>query len=112
MPGRSRGLTVMALGLGLVLSVGAVVTFAQSRDLIDEGRRAFVAAGCHGCHTIGTFGARIGPDLSRVGERYSASYMARWLRDPESQRPAAHMPALELSEEQVEALAAFLSAQR
>jgi cytochrome c1 len=37
---------------------------------------------------------------------------ARWLRDPALQRPTAHMPALELSDEDVSALAVYLSTLR
>jgi cytochrome c1 len=47
-----------------------------------------------------------------VGTRYPEAYLARWLRDPSAQRPSAHMPKLELTEEGVEALAAFLSSLR
>jgi cbb3-type cytochrome oxidase cytochrome c subunit len=57
-------------------------------------------------------GTPIGPDLSHVGTKYSHAYLQRWLRDPAEQRPSAHMPALELSEAQVAALAAYLSSLR
>ena len=36
----------------------------------------------------------------------------RWLRDPSAQRPNARMPTLELSEQQVKAVAAFLASLR
>ena len=76
------------------------------------GRRAFVRNGCHGCHTIGALGTPIASDLSHVGARYRAAYLTRWLRDPSDVRPSTHMPALELTEADVEALAAFLAAQQ
>lgn len=83
---------------------------AQERDpLVSQGERAFKSQGCYGCHQVGKFGTPIGPDLSRVGGKYPVSYLARWLRDPESVRPAAHMPKLELSAEEVQALAAYLA---
>lgn len=82
----------------------------QDRDpLLTRGERAFVSQGCYGCHLIAKFGTPIGPDLSQVGARYSASYLTRWLRDPESVRPTAHMPKLELSAEDIQALAAYLA---
>lgn len=65
--------------------------------------------GCHGCHTVGKLGTPIGPDLSHVGAKHSEAYLARWLRDPAMQRPAAHMPKLELTEPQIAALVAFLA---
>ncbi len=68
--------------------------------------------GCYGCHTVGKLGTPIGPDLSHVGTKYPRDYLERWLRDPGRQRPSAHMPTLELSEEQVRAIAAYLSSLR
>ena len=41
-----------------------------------------------------------------------AQYLTRWLQDPAFQRPSAHMPALELSDADIRALAAYLSSRR
>jgi len=83
----------------LLLAVAAVVSAQQrgsdSREpsaLVSEGRRLFRIQGCYGCHTVGKLGTPIGPDLSNVGVRLSRGYLERWIRDPESQRPHAHMP--------------------
>lgn len=57
-------------------------------------------------------GTSIGPDLSRVGAKHSEEYLARWLHDPEAQRPHARMPKLKLDPAQVEALAAYLASLR
>jgi cytochrome c oxidase subunit II len=92
----------------LVASAGAL---AQDR-LVEEGRHAFVRNGCHGCHTVRGVGTPIAPDLSRVGAKYRAEYLARWLRDPSYLRPSTHMPAIELTEADIAALAAFLAAQQ
>ena len=78
-------------------------------DRTAQGRRMFMEQGCYGCHTVKNFGTPIGPDLSHVGTKYSESYFKRWLRDPAMQRPAAHMPQLELTEPQIAQLAALLS---
>ena len=102
---------VIIVGLVLVLGAGALA--AQERaafqERVEEGRRMFTTQGCYGCHMVGKFGTPIGPDLSRVGVKYSQDYLTRWLRDPSLQRPSAHMPKLELTEPQIAALAAFLS---
>jgi len=78
------------------------------KNAAELGAAAFKSSGCFNCHTIGKIGTPLGPDLSHVGARYPAEYMARWLRDPALQRPNAHMPAFELSKAQVRALAAYL----
>jgi cytochrome c1 len=72
----------------------------------------FAAQGCFGCHKIGAFGTAIGPDLSKVGVKYREDDLARWLADPASQKPNAHMPRLDLTPAEIAALAAFLAAQR
>ena len=40
------------------------------------------------------------------------TYLTRWLRDPSAQRPSAHMPKLQLTEAEVQALAAYLGSLR
>ena len=101
-----------ALGFAALLVVGAFAVTAYAQDPVEQGRRYFMDTGCYGCHTVGKMGTPIGPDLSKVGTKYSHAYIESWLRDPSTQRPSAHMPRLELSEQQVKSLAAFLSSLR
>lgn len=102
-----------ALVIAAALLVAACTARVQSPDTVTaRGEAAFKNNGCYGCHMIGKFGTPIGPDLSRVGGKYPAEYLARWLRDPALQRPTAHMPALELSDEDIRALAAYLASLR
>lgn len=105
---------VMATMLGVVLAGAIAITAAcaQNTASVERGKAAFVEQGCYGCHMVGKFGTPIGPDLSRIGVRYDAGYLTRWLRDPSSQRPTAHMPRLELTESEIAALAAYLSSLR
>ena len=97
-----------ALGAG-VLGAQERPGSAQAQDRITQGQRMFTEQGCHGCHTIGKLGTPIGPDLSHLGGKRSEADLKAWLRDPAMQRPAAHMPKLELTEEQIGVLAAFLA---
>ena len=96
----------------VALFLAAGVANAQGDGLAARGQTAFTANGCYGCHMVGKAGTPIGPELSHVGSRYSPEYLARWLRDPALQRPSAHMPALELSDADIRALAAYLSSLR
>jgi mono/diheme cytochrome c family protein len=91
-----------------VLTIAATAATQSPRSAVELGEITFNSSGCFGCHTIGKIGTPLGPDLSHVGARYPAEYIARWLRDPALQRPNAHMPAFELTEAQVRALAAYL----
>jgi cytochrome c oxidase subunit II len=101
-----------ALAFVLTTAVAALATSVSAQESVDQGRKYFVDSGCYGCHLVGKTGTPIGPNLSSVGAKYSRSYLERWLRDPSAQRPNAHMPTLELSEQQVKDLAAFLSSLR
>jgi cbb3-type cytochrome oxidase cytochrome c subunit len=103
---------LLLAALFLVSVIGTGIVLAQDAPATARGRQQFFDQGCYGCHIIGKVGTPIGPDLSHIGAHYSSAYLARWLRDPESQRPSAHMPRLELTEEQVAALAAYLSSLR
>jgi cbb3-type cytochrome oxidase cytochrome c subunit len=104
------GVAAGVVGLAVVLWFGGAATQEQKKnEAAGAGERVFVVQGCYGCHLVGKFGTPIGPDLSHIGARYSEAYLARWLQDPEVQRPTAHMPKLELTAEEVRTLAAYLS---
>lgn len=107
-----RRAVAAALAVLAVLAAPASPALAREARDADAGRRLFVEAGCHGCHRIGALGTALAPDLSRIGVRYDAAWLAAWLRDPRAHRPAGHMPLLELSDEQVRELAAFLATLR
>ena len=98
--------------IAAAMVVATLAVSASAQDAAEQGKRYFMDSGCYGCHTVGKMGTPIGPDLSKVGTKFSYAYIERWLKDPSAQRPNAHMPALELSEQQVKSLAAFLSSLR
>jgi cytochrome c oxidase subunit 2 len=93
------------------LAVAPVIP-SVAQESAEQGKQYFMNNGCYGCHIVGRMGTPIGPDLSHVGAKYSLAYLQRWIRDPAEQRPSAHMPALELTDAQVTALAAYLSSLR
>ena len=100
-----HGFLALALGwLALASSASA-----QGPDALQQGRQVFFNQGCYGCHRIGVAGTPIAHDLSHVGRKYSAADLARWLRDPASQKPNAHMPRLALTEVEIRAVAAYLA---
>ena len=99
----------LVIAAGLLLAAAGAEAQNNAAEL---GEAAFKNTGCFTCHMIGKVGTPLGPDLSHVGTKYPTEYLARWLRDPALQRPNAHMPALELTEAQVRALAAYLGSLR
>ncbi|HEY8580159.1 MAG TPA: cytochrome c oxidase subunit II [Beijerinckiaceae bacterium] len=84
-----------------------------------EGERIFLSKPCASCHTVRGSGAggRIGPDLTHIGgRRYLAAgllptnvgSLAAWITDPQSLKPGAHMPAVDLQPHEVQPLARYL----
>jgi mono/diheme cytochrome c family protein len=91
----------------------AVPAHAQNGSaLVAKGRVLFQEQGCYGCHTVGATGTAIAPDLSRIGAKRDEAALTRWLRNPSEQRPSAHMPKIELTEFEAQALAAYLGSLR
>ena len=96
----------------VVLLFAAAPALAQAPDpaLVVKGQGLFKEQGCYGCHTVGKFGTQgIAPDLSHVGAKHDVDYLTKWLKDPASQRPTAHMPKIGLTGAEAKALAAYLS---
>ena len=101
----------VVLLLSVVVLLASYAPAQDSSGLVGQGRMVFHDQGCYGCHTAEKAGTPIGPDLSRIGAKRDHTYLGRWLRDPSSQRPA-HMPKLQLSEGEVQALTAYLGSLR
>jgi mono/diheme cytochrome c family protein len=80
--------------------------------LTRQGEEVYAAQGCYGCHTIGKAGTPIAADLTRIGAKYSESYLRSWLADPSRQKPTAHMPRITLTDAETQALAAYLGSLR
>lgn len=97
--------------MGSLLLAGCAA--ASDRDpLAGQGEKVYAAQGCYGCHTIGKTGTPIAADLTRIGAKYSESYLRSWLADPSRQKPAAHMPRITLTAAETKALAAYLGSLR
>jgi ubiquinol-cytochrome c reductase cytochrome b subunit len=63
---------------------------------------------CVSCHVLGAGKARIGPDLSNVPIKKSAAWMIAHFKHPAAMVPGSSMPAILLSDAQLNALAAYL----
>jgi ubiquinol-cytochrome c reductase cytochrome b subunit len=63
---------------------------------------------CVSCHAIGNRGGSIGPDLTRIAIHRDAAWMIAHFKRPSTMRPGSSMPPIQLSDSQLNALAAFL----
>ncbi len=85
----------------------------------EAGQKVFLGGACVGCHAIGGTSAagRIGPDLTHFAARShfagaifqrTPENVAAWLKDPPGRKTGAKMPNLNLSDEQIAGLVAYL----
>lgn len=88
-----------------------------------SGAMTFLVSGCAACHTIAGTPAqgKIGPNLTNVGRRSTLAsslipntpeHMANWLRSPDSVKPGALMPDLNLDDQRIHDLVRFLEGLR
>jgi cytochrome c oxidase subunit 2 len=98
-------------------------TQAASDGSVEEGRRIFESTGCINCHAVsGTVAnGRFGPDLTHLMSRdtiasgilpNTAENLRQWIQDPETSKPGCLMPAMKLSDTDVNAIVAYLESLR
>jgi ubiquinol-cytochrome c reductase cytochrome b subunit len=64
---------------------------------------------CISCHSVGgEGGSKIGPDLAEITIHKNAAWMIQHFKSPAGMRPGTSMPPIQLSDSQLNALAAFL----
>jgi len=105
-------------GLGVVLLLAVALLHGcgrwrgwVGRSSLERGARLFTQKGCHGCHTLGAMGTPIAPDLAHIGAKHTRDYLEGWLRDPTVFCPS-HMPRVDMTEEELQALADYLASLR
>jgi cytochrome c oxidase cbb3-type subunit III len=73
--------------VAFVSSLGASAASAITGDPA-HGARVFSSNGCSSCHILAGQGHALGPELTDLGDRRSASYVREVLLDPPSRLPA------------------------
>jgi len=96
---------------------------ASVSNVVSEGRRVFETTACINCHAVaGTVAnGRFGPDLTHLMSRNTIAAGAApntpdnlrlWIRNPEAIKPGSLMPAMELNDQELNALAVYLETLR
>jgi cytochrome c oxidase subunit 2 len=86
---------------------------------VTAGRHVFETQACMNCHTVTGTAAKgtFGPDLTHLASRATIASGAvtntpenlrAWIQDPNQFKPGALMPAMQLSDQQVDQLVAYL----
>jgi cytochrome c oxidase subunit 2 len=96
---------------------------AVASDGAIEGRRVFESTACVNCHTVaGTRASgKFGPDLTHLMSRDTIAAgtvqntpqnLRAWIRDPQTFKPGCLMPAMGLTDSQVDVVTAYMETLR
>ncbi len=75
-----------------------------------RAKRVMLESGCHGCHEIKGYAdvAKIGPELNKLAHKTNPQWIYRWVKNPKDHNPHTRMPNFRLSDDQAEAVTAYL----
>jgi mono/diheme cytochrome c family protein len=106
--------SVIADYLGMVTQSPAVKLLAVDQkqftpQIAEMGKQLYeVKYQCNACHTIGSAGGYVGPNLSNAGNWLNAAWIEEWLKDPQALVPGTIEPRRSLTEQEVQALTAYV----
>jgi cytochrome c oxidase subunit 2 len=96
---------------------------ATVSDAASQGQRIFETTACINCHTVAgtTANGRFGPDLTHLMSRDTIAAgvaantpqnLRQWIKNPNAFKPGSLMPAMQLSDQELDALTAYLETLR
>ena len=96
---------------------------AHASGAISEGQKIFERTACINCHAVGGTAAngRFGPDLTHLMSRdtiasgaaqNTPANLRRWIQDPNTIKPGSKMPAMGLSDPELDAVTEYLETLR
>jgi len=93
-------------------ALGVAVAFmAPTPSLADEDIKAFYVEKCEVCHSLGGKGgkmAAVGGALDGVGSKRDAEWMRTYLTAPKTVMPEAKMPVIKMTDQQLDAMTAYM----
>jgi ubiquinol-cytochrome c reductase cytochrome b subunit len=95
-------------------AIAAQIDFSQPTGWLElspvelAGIGYFREENCTSCHTVGDGKPKIGPDLASTAIRKTAAWMIQHFKRPSVMVPGSAMPSIQLSDAQLNTLAAFL----
>src|SRR5262245_24474388 len=96
---------------------------AQATDAASAGKKIFETTACMNCHNVAGTAAngRFGPDLTHLMSRETLAAgivpntpenLRRWIQNPDALKPGSRMPAMGLSDQQLDAVTAYMQSLR
>jgi mono/diheme cytochrome c family protein len=86
-----------------------------SQGEVELGKQIFYGKySCQGCHIVDskTDKGYIGPTLTHVGSRLTATWIYQWMKNPQALRPGTAEPNRAMSDDDARAMTAFLMSQK
>jgi len=108
------GLTAAAVRSTPKEALAAAVDYSGPTDWMQlspeemVGIAYFRQENCVSCHAIGDQGKAVGPDLTKASIHKDAAWMIQHFKRPSAMRPGTSMPPIQLTDAQLNSLAAFL----
>ncbi|MBZ5499636.1 MAG: c-type cytochrome [Acidobacteriia bacterium] len=91
------------------VDIGSVDLKSYTPQMATLGKQLYeVKYQCQSCHTIGSTGGYVGPNLNNAGNWLNAAWIAAWLKDPQALVPGTIEPEREFTDQELQALTAYL----
>ena len=100
--------------IGLVLQSPAAESLADrcqpfTAENVALGKQLYeVKYQCQSCHTIGSTGGYVGPNLNNAGNWLTPAWIEAWLRNPQALVPGTIEPRRAFTDDEIHALTAYL----
>ena len=99
---------ILMIGIWMVVFSFGTRFANGEEELVEKGKQLYTQKKCGLCHTVDGSGGKKGGDLSDVGSKRDAEWLTKYMRDPKSVIPEAKMPAFRGTDEELNALVAYL----
>ena len=106
------------LGLGTLLGIGYLTYLGatspltnpmiEKDPLVFKGQRLYSELKCGYCHKISGKGGSLGPELDKVVSQETEEWLKKHFRDPQTVSPGSPMPKLNLLEDEIQSLVAYM----
>lgn len=91
-----------------MVPMGNRVNAESDSSLVAKGEKVYAEKKCAMCHAINGKGGKNGGDLTGVGAKRDADWLKQFTRAPKSLLPNAKMPAFQGSQEELDAVVAYM----
>ncbi len=86
----------------------AVPAYLEAAGVAARGAELYVSQKCAACHKIAEKGGKLGPDLSTVGTKRDAAWLAKYLVNPKGEAPTNKMPPVKIAGQDLDDVIAYL----